>query len=122
MNYPDLADDDVGEFAPLKTLDVLAAFIHKKFGEAFLRQAFAMVTYDRESLEDAADKLAEKSLSHVAAIMADIAENSPSGIDLNPHEEGSTIWRYWRRRWIQKRRLATGELEESLRRRKATKH
>jgi hypothetical protein len=120
MNNP-APNDDPGEFAALRSFDMLAAYLHLRHGEQMLRAVFTAGNFSREDLIDCAGKLDAKRLDHVAAIMRDLAADAPSGIDDNPHLEGTHMWHYWRRRWIQKRRLATGELEADLRRRHAQK-
>lgn len=118
MNSP-ATDDDAGEFAALRTLDVLAAFLHQKYGEEALRQCFSVADNDRESLEDAAGILADKGLDRVAEIMLDIAAQCRSEIESNPYDpdDGTRNWSEWRRSWLLHRRLKTGELERDLRRR-----
>jgi hypothetical protein len=104
-------DDEPNEFSALTTLDMLAAFLHAKYGEKALRDAFAMVDdLPRELLEQAAD------------IVADIAAGLPSEITACPYEAGSINARYWCWSWNHKRRLATGEIEKGLRRQAAGKH
>jgi len=116
-------DDEPNEFSALTTLDMLAAFLHAKYGEKALRDAFAMVDdLPRESLEQAADILDSKGLTHVADIVVDIAAGLPSEITACPYEAGSINARYWCWSWNHKRRLATGEIEKGLRRQAAGKH
>ena len=116
-------DDEPNEFSALTTLDMLAAFLHAKYGEKALRDAFAMVDdLPRESLEQAADILDSKGLTHVADIVADIAAGLPSEITVCPYEAGSINARYWCWSWNHKRRQATGEIEKGLRRQAAGKH
>ena len=75
-------DDEPNEFSALDSLDLLAAFLHAKYGEEALREAFAQIDdLPRESLEQAAEVLAAKGLSHVAGILADMAASRPSEYD-----------------------------------------
>jgi hypothetical protein len=114
MNNHQVADDDAGEFSALDSLDLIAAYLHAKHGEEALRGAFALCDCDREELEQAADVLDAKGLSHVADIMFDIASQCRSGIEANPYPPDSFNGRYWRANWIRKH----PEREERLRRRK----
>jgi hypothetical protein len=119
---PQSTEDDAGEFAALGSFDLIAAFLHAKYGEQTLREAFSLVDCYREHLEQAAEILDAKGLSHVADIMFDIAAQSRSEIEACPYAPGSTNWSAWRTNWITRRRIATGEVEASLRARKSRKH
>ena len=122
MNNPQATEDEVNEFSALDTLDLLAAFLHAKYGEEALREAFALVDdLYRESLEDAAQVLAAKCLGNVASVVADIAASRPSEITACPYPDGSINARSWRWSWNHKRRRATGEIGKGLRQQAAAK-
>jgi hypothetical protein len=112
---PQTADEEPNEFSVLDSTDLLAAFLHAKYGEDALREVFIRVEFYREPLEKAADVLAAKGLSRVADIVADIAAGCPSEIESNPYEEGPLNWSEWRRIWRRKRWVESGEMEKSLR-------
>jgi hypothetical protein len=78
-------DDEPNEFSALDTLDLLAAFLHAKYGPEALRQAFAMVDdLPRESLEQAAEILDAKGLNHVGDIVWSIAQQRPQSSKTAP--------------------------------------
>ena len=125
-------DEDTDEFACFLTTDALAAYLHHKFGEDFLRQALAPDPNPeptesgigpKETLENAAEKLEERGLDHVAAILRDLAQTAISGIDLppdySPDNDGDRGLELWRSKWLQRRKLESGELWHELRRKKA---
>jgi hypothetical protein len=115
-------DDEPNEFSALDTMDLLAAFLHAKYGEQALRQVLSQLPdLYREPLEDTAGILAAKGLSHVANIVADIAAGLPSEITACPYETGSINARYWCWSWNHKRRQASGEIGKSLRQQAAAK-
>src|SRR5262249_23060732 len=125
--------EDTGEFAVFTTLDALAAYVHHKYGEDCLRQLFApdpdpepnhAGIGPREHLENAAEQLDKRGLGHVAAILHDLAQDAISGIDLPPDHYvncGERGIENWRSKWIQRRKLESGELERELRRDHARK-
>jgi hypothetical protein len=117
MNTPQ-TDDEPNEFAALESFDMIAAFLHQKYGEAMLREAFALIGCHREQLEKAAEVLEQRGLDAVASIMREIAAEAPSGIEANPYDPDSINGRCWRWSWWQKQRQASGEIEEHLRRQK----
>src|SRR5262249_20621653 len=120
--------DDVGEFAALTTLHMLAAFLFAKHGEDFLRQALApdpdpepneAGIGPREHLENAAEELEARGLDHVAAILRDLAQTAIRGIDLLPDyyvNDGARGVENWRAKWLLRRKVESGELERKLRR------
>src|SRR5262249_14479128 len=121
--------DDVGEFAALTTLHMLAAFLFAKHGEDFLRQALApdpdpepneAGIGPREHLENAAEQLEARGLDHVAAILRDLAEDAISGLDLPPSHWSDNA-EIWRTKWLLRRKVESGELERELRRNHARK-
>jgi hypothetical protein len=121
MNAPQTqTDDEPNEFAALDTLDMLAAFVCQKYGEAALRETFPTTDFYREPLEKAADILAAKGLTHVASIMADIASGCPSEIEsCGGYPPGSFNAEYWRRNWLRKQWQASPEFEKHLRAQKS---
>jgi hypothetical protein len=117
-NNPETDDD---EFAALKTLDAIAAYLHQRHGEQALRQVLAMGEHSSEFLTDAALELEVRGLDHVAAVLRDVALTCPSEIDANPYEPGSLNWHYRHNSWLRRRRIQTGEVEAHLRQREAQK-
>jgi|SRR6516225_2150149 hypothetical protein len=123
-------DEDTGEFACFLTLDALAAYLHHKFGEDFLRQALApdpnpepneLGIGPKENLENAAEKLEERGLDHVAAILRDLAKDAISGIDLPPDHWvnlGDRGIEIWRNKWQTRRKVESGELWRELKRKR----
>jgi len=109
-------ENDAGEFAALDSFDLIAAFLHQKYGESALRQSFSAVDCHREQLEEAATVLKGKGLSQVAEIMLDIAAQCPSEIEFNRYEEGTLNWRYWRENWLRKHQRAAKALKPNPRR------
>ena len=95
-------------------------FVYHKCGEEGLRELLSVVdSLTCEFLGDAAAELEKAGLSKPAAIVLEIAATKPSGLDVdNPYtdEEGSQNWLAWRKNWINRRQVETGELEERLRR------
>jgi hypothetical protein len=114
-------DDEPNEFAALDSFDLLAAFLHAKYGEQALRQVFAQVGCHREQLEQAADILDAKGLSHVANIVADIAAECPSEIESCPYDPGTVNARYWRENWLRKHQETPAERLERMKRQAAGK-
>jgi hypothetical protein len=115
-------ENDSGEFAALGSFDLIAAFLHQKYGEKALRESFARVECHREQLEEAATVLKGKGLDQVAEIVFDIAAQRPSEFDVsNPYESGSTNWRYWRENWVRKHHQQSPEFKRQLWRRHSRK-
>jgi hypothetical protein len=115
-------DDEPNEFSALTTLDMLAAFLHAKYGEETLREAFAQIDdLPRESLEQAAEVLAAKGLSHVADILAAMASERPSELESNPYPADSLNGRCWAWSRNHRRRQASGEIGKGLRRQASQK-
>ena len=115
----DIPDDDAGEFALLTSLDLLAAYLHARYGEDALRQAFAMVDdLHHEQLMEAADILDAKGLAHVADIVADIAASRPSEFDAGCPYSDPINRRYWQQNWLRKHRESPAERVQRMRRQK----
>jgi hypothetical protein len=75
-----------------------------------------------EDLQEAVEALEERGLDQVAAVMRSLAAEYPSGLDLNPYDpKDRNNWLIWRRSWLNRRRMATGEIEASLRARRLRK-
>jgi hypothetical protein len=111
------ADEEPNEFSVLDSTDLLAAFLHAKYGEDALREVFTRVEFYREPLEKAADVLAAKGLAHVADIVADIAASRPSEFDAGcPYSD-----RYWQQNWIRKHSETPDERLQRMRRQAAGK-
>jgi hypothetical protein len=120
---PQTADDnDAGEFAALTSLDLLAAYLHARYGEKALRQAFAMVDdLYHEQLMEAADTLDAKGLGHVGDIMADIAASRPSEYDAGCPYSDPINRRYWQQNWLRKHQQTPAERLERMKRHAAGK-
>jgi hypothetical protein len=105
------------EYAALRSYDLLAAYIFKKHGADSVRALFHQIGgFACEDFEQAIETLEQRGLSEVAAVMRSIAAEYPSGIDLNPYDtKDAHNWLVWRRSWFNRRRVATGEIERSLR-------
>jgi hypothetical protein len=115
-------DDDAGEFAPLTSLDLLAAYLHARYGEDALRQVLAMVDdLYHEGLMEAADILDSKGLTHVGDILADIAASRPSEYDVGCPYSDPTNRRYWQQNWLRKHQETPAERLERMRREAAGK-
>src|SRR5215469_796244 len=112
-------DEDTGEFACFDTLDSLAAYMHRQYGEEMLRELLKLFAkHDestssygrREHLDDAASELEKRHLDKPAAILREFALTARSGIENVPD-----YWRgkedHWRRNWITRRKMQTGELK-----------
>ena len=119
---PQPDDDAPNEFSALDSLDLLAAFLHAKYGEDALRQAFAMVDdLYHEQLMEAADVLDAKGLADVADILADMAASRPSEYDAGCPYSDPINRRYWQQNWLRKHRQTPAERLEHLRRQAAGK-
>jgi hypothetical protein len=115
MDNPQATDEEPNEFSALTSFDMLAAFLHAKYGEQALRESFGLIDCHREQLERAADILAARGLSRVADIVADIAAECPSELESNPYPPDSFNGRYWAQRWLQKQWQSSPEFEKHLR-------
>src|SRR5262245_23137163 len=81
-NSPVTNSDDDNEFAALKTLDAIAAFLFAKHSEQVVREAFkADDNTSSESLTDAAEELEARDFAQVAAIPRHIAKASRSVLE-----------------------------------------
>ena len=114
---PDLPGYEPGE-PHYASLDEVLHEVHAEHGPEVLREALALVEFGREDLEECAAALEAAGKPSIAAIVLEIAAEAPSGIEFCPYDPDSTNGRYWRWSWLRKRREATGEIEEALRRRK----
>jgi hypothetical protein len=114
MNPSD--EDDAGEYAALRTLDALAAYLFKKHGADSVRTLFHQVGgFACEDFEEAIAALEHRGLDEVAPVMRELAAEFPSGRDLNPyHPSDKNNWFHWDRSWLNRRRRVTGEVEASL--------
>jgi hypothetical protein len=123
MNSPEPETEEPNPFEGFSFAEI-AGFIHRKEGEEALRQLLAMFDdLTREFLQDAASELQAAGLSKPAAILTTLAATTPSELDSgNPYEEGGLNWSEWRRSWLNRRRVRTGEVERSLRAHKPHKH
>ena len=121
MDNPQATEDEPNEFSALTSLDLLAAFLHAKYGEEALREAFSLVELHREQLVKAADILDSKGLAHVADILADIAASRPSEIESNPYPPDSLNGRCWAWSWSQRHRETPDQRLERMRREAAGK-
>jgi hypothetical protein len=112
--------DDAGEYAALRSYDLLAAYIYKKHGADSVRTLFHQIGgFACEDFEQAIETLEQRGLSEVAQVMQEIAAEYPSGRTLNPYPRSSWCnWLQWDRSWFNRRRIITGEVERSLRARK----
>jgi hypothetical protein len=112
-----MIDDEENEYAALRSYDALAAYIFKKHGADGVRTLFHEVGgFACEDFEQAIAVLEERGLGEVAEVMRDIAAEYPSGIDLNPYDPNDRCnWVHWRRSWLNRRRVVTGQVEKSLR-------
>jgi hypothetical protein len=115
------ADEEPNEFSVLDSTDLLAAFLHAKYGEDALREVFTRVEFYREPLEKAADVLAAKGLAHVADIVADIAASRPSEFDAGCPYSDPINRRYWQQNWIRKHSETPDERLQRMRRQAAGK-
>jgi hypothetical protein len=104
-------------------LDVFAAFIAKQEGLDALRTVLTQAVKAkcfkyREALEDAAAKLDEHDLNHVADVLLDFAADQPSEIEASPWIENSLAERphwphprqakIWATRFLMRRQAETG--------------
>ena len=122
---PQIADeDDAGEYAALRSYDLLAAYIFKKHGADSVRTLFHQIGgFACEDFEQAIETLEQRGLSDVAEVLREVASEYPSGITFNPYDpEDRCNWLIWQRSWLNRRRMVTGEVERSLRQRKRRKH
>jgi hypothetical protein len=106
------------------SLGGLCAYIFRECGEPGLRQVLAALTEpvadpgnasaysSREMVEDAIIELEQRRLFQVAAILRDIAQQCPSGIDNVPSyyrtSFGGRAVDLWRSKWIQRREIELG--------------
>jgi hypothetical protein len=74
----------------------IMAYIHRQYGDEGLRDLLAEIEADRESLERDAAELQAIGLPEVAAIVAEIAANTPE--PTCPFPEGTANARDWLRR------------------------
>jgi len=72
------------------------AYIHQKHGNAALAELLAMGDYNQESLIGDSELLTAMGLEDCAAIVAELAAETPRAG--NPHPEGSANGRDWDRR------------------------
>jgi len=121
MDNPRTTDDadDVGEYAALRTYDLLAAYIFKKHGADSVRTLFHQIGGACEDFEKPIETLEARGLHEVAKVLKEVAAECPSGIEFNPYDpEDRCNWLHWQRSWLNRRRIVTGEVEASLRRQK----
>jgi hypothetical protein len=107
------------------SLAEIFGFIYRKEGEEGLQQLLAMfddLTF--ETLQDAASELQAAGLSKPAAVLAELAAETPSELDSgNPYEEADRLnWSSWRNSWLRRREMRSGKIEASLRAQKSLKH
>jgi hypothetical protein len=96
----------------------ICGFIHRKEGENGLRELLAMFNdFTCEFLAEAASELTAAGLSKPATILTALAATTPSELDSgNPYDEDDRLnWSEWRRSWLNRRRVLTGEIERNLR-------
>lgn len=127
---PNQTNTDTGNLGQLDTAP-LCAFVFSKCGEEGLRQCLEPLTEPesdpgnassygkREILEDAAEELEQRGLHQVAAILLDIAQRCPSGLDHVPSyyrtSFGDEAVDLWRSKWLQNRERQLGTFEQRLR-------
>jgi hypothetical protein len=119
---PQTDDDAPNEFSALDSLDLLAAFLHAKYGEQALREAFSLVDdLHHEQLMEAADILDSRGLSHVADILADMAASRPSEYDAGCPYSDPINRRYWQQNWLRKHQQSPAERLQRMKREAAGK-
>jgi hypothetical protein len=105
------------------SLDEVVHNIYAERGADMLREVLNLFDdLSREDLEDCAAALEQAGKPSVSAIVMEFAADAPSGIEFNPYSpEDRCNWSEWRRSWLLKRRMQTGELFADLRRYHAQK-
>jgi hypothetical protein len=122
MSPQTAGDDDAGEFALLTSLDMIAAYLHARYGAEALRQVFAMVDdLYHEHLMEAADVLDSKGLAHVGDIVADIAASRPSEYDAGCPYSDPINRRYWQQNWLRKHQESPAERLQRMKQEAAAK-
>jgi hypothetical protein len=126
MNTPE--NEHLGEFAAFldSGVDALAAYVYHKYGEELLREMLKpVVDWDsaypgpKETLEEAAAELEHRGLDKPAAVLYELAELAPSGVDLVPDymvNAGPRFVEGWRETWRQQRLIRLGLWGQELRR------
>jgi len=122
MNSPEPTEES-NPFEGFSFAEILG-FVYHSEGEEGLRELLAMFdSLTREFIEEAVSELETAGLSKPAALVRTFTAEVPSELDSgNPYEEGGLNWAEWRRFWLNRRRVRTGEVERSLRAHKPSRH
>jgi hypothetical protein len=99
VSGPEDSDDDL--LGDIQGVDEVLAIILDQSGTEGLREFIAEAIdrgiVDRESLEQAAGKMADAGLTQ-ASLVQEAAETLPPKSQSNPFPEGTADWRDWNRR------------------------
>jgi hypothetical protein len=118
--------DEADEFSVFRTLGEIFGFAYHDKGEGTLRQLLtyaaahqnadnSVCTITCESIQEAAEELAQAGLSKPAKIVAAHAANFPSELDLNPYSAGSTNAEYWLQSKLRERDRAKHQITPAKR-------
>jgi hypothetical protein len=106
MPIPEVQPNDPDPFEGFESADEVVAFIHRKFGDEGVRQCFKEGHFYREFLEGVVLDLRAVGLNKAAAVVTEIAANSPSEVEECPYREGTANYVSWHRslKWKQQTR------------------